>query len=72
MFYYLFNCSNVTYNPTDVVKAMQLSVEIGGKTVHVYDVFGNSGALSYGIVSGGKMQNVTLSDLITYQNWKKE
>jgi hypothetical protein len=40
---------------------------------YVYEVFGESGKLTYGVVdSSGSAETVNLSDLVTYQNWKKE
>lgn len=68
-------CTKVTYNPSKVVKCMQLTYEdtVLGTTTYVYDLFGTSGKISYGVVTdNGAGETIALSDLITYQNWKKE
>lgn len=73
--YICSRCSKITYNPTKVVKAMQLEYvdPVLNTSTHVYDVLGTSGQISYGIVTAGSGDDaIKLSDLITYQNWKKE
>lgn len=67
-------CNKITYNPEKALKGLRLSYDNAGSTVYVYDVFGPSGALSYGLgvdtASGG--DSVAVNELITYENWKKE
>ena len=73
--YICSRCSKITYNPTKVVKAMQLAYvdPVLNTSTYVYDALGISGQLSYGIVTAGSGDDaIKLSDLITYQNWKKE
>lgn len=73
--YICSRCSKITYNPTKVIKAMQLEYvdPILNTTTHVYDALGTSGQISYGVVTAGDSKNaIQLTDLITYQNWKKE
>lgn len=73
--YICSRCSKITYNPTKVVKAMQLEYvdPVLNTSTYVYDVLGTSGQISYGIVTAGSGDDaIKLSDLITYQNWKKE
>lgn len=73
--YICSRCSKITYNPTKVIKAMQLEYvdPILTTTTHVYDALGTSGQVSYGVVTAGDSTTaIQLTDLITYQNWKKE
>lgn len=73
--YICSRCSKITYNPTKVIKAMQLEYvdPILTTTTHVYDALGTSGQISYGVVTAGDSKDaIQLTDLITYQNWKKE
>lgn len=73
--YICSRCSKITYNPTKVVKAMQLEYvdPILNTSTYVYDVLGTNGQISYGIVAEGSGDDsIKLTDLITYQNWKKE
>ncbi len=73
--YICSRCSKITYNPTKVVKAMQLAYvdPVLNTSTYVYDALGTSGQISYGIVTAGSGDDaIKLSDLITYQNWKKE
>lgn len=72
--YICSRCSTITYNPTKVVKAMQLEYidPVLNSSTHVYDALGASGQISYGVVTGGDSTTIKLTDLITYQNWKKE
>ena len=73
--YICSKCSKITYNSSKVIKAMQLEYvdPVLGDVTHVYDVFGASGQISYGVVSAGSGDDtIRLTDLITYQNWKKE
>lgn len=73
--YICSRCSKITYNPTKVIKAMQLEYidPILNTSTHVYDALGTSGQISYGVVTAGGSENaIQLTELITYQNWKKE
>ena len=73
--YICSRCSKITYNPTKVVKAMQLEYvdPVLNTSTHVYDALGTNGQISYGIVTAGSGDDtIKLTDLITYQNWKKE
>lgn len=73
--YICSRCSKITYNPTKVIKAMQLEYvdPVLNTTTHVYDALGTSGQISYGVVTAGDSKTaIQLTDLITYQNWKKE
>lgn len=73
--YICSRCSKITYNPTKVIKAMQLEYvdPILNTSTHVYDALGTSGQVSYGVVTAGDSTTaIQLTDLITYQNWKKE
>lgn len=73
--YICSQCSKITYNPTKVIRAMQLeNVDpVLNTTTHVYDALGVSGQISYGVVTAGSGTNtIQLTDLVTYENWKKE
>lgn len=73
--YICSQCSKITYNPTKVVKAMQLEYvdPVLNTSTYVYDALGTNGQISYGIVTAGSGDDtIKLTDLITYQNWKKE
>lgn len=73
--YICSRCSKITYNPAKVIKAMQLEYvdPVLNTTTHVYDALGTSGQISYGVVTAGDSKTaIQLTDLITYQNWKKE
>ena len=73
--YICSRCNNITYNPSKVLKALKLEYidPTLGTSTHVYDVFGTSGQISYGVVTPGTGDDaIKLTDLITYQNWKKE
>ena len=73
--YICSRCSKITYNPTKVIRAMQLEYvdPVLNTTTHVYDALGTSGQVSYGVVTAGDSTTaIQLTDLITYQNWKKE
>ena len=73
--YICSRCNNITYNPSKVLKALKLEYidPTLGTSTHVYDVFGASGQISYGVITPGSGDDaIKLTDLITYQNWKKE
>lgn len=68
-------CSKVTYNPNKVLSALKLENEdpVLGTKSYVYEALGMSGRISYGaVVPGSGEDDITIGDLITYQNWKKE
>lgn len=68
-------CSSIDYNPQDVLQAMRaLATSSTGETYYAYDIFGASGAVTYGVDGAGeqKEEKVELQDLIVYENWKKE
>lgn len=68
-------CTNINYSPSDVLQAMRTKVTTAtGKELYAYEIFGASGAISYANEGEeeGEEDKVSLSDLIVYQNWKKE
>ena len=66
-------CSNVNYSPAEVLQAMRTkATSATGADMYAYEVFGASGEISYGNDGEAEEENVSLSDLILYQNWKKE
>lgn len=65
-------CNNITYNPALVVQAMKCSNSDSGTTIYAYEALGQNGRLTYGVVSAGGSSTISIRDLITYQNWKKE
>ncbi|MBQ8199553.1 MAG: hypothetical protein IJZ76_09020 [Lachnospiraceae bacterium] len=74
--YICTGCSSVEYSPSDVIQAMRAKVHdsASGNDIYAYEIFGASGEISYAI-SGSEVaedEAVELSDLIVYQNWKKE
>ena len=63
-------CNTVTYNPTEVLKALRAKCDSG---YFAYEALGDSGKLTYAEtteVAGNEY--VDLGSLIVYQNWKKE
>ena len=71
--YVCSGCANINYSPTDVMQAMRTTATpLGGEEMHAYDVFGASGSLTYGNDGSADEEEIDLSDLILYQNWKKE
>ena len=72
--YICSGCNKVSYNPTETLKALRTSnTDVSGKVLYAYDVFGANGASSYMATGGGtSADKILLSDLISYQNWKKE
>lgn len=67
-------CSNITYNPALVVQAMKCSwTDPATSTpIYAYEALGANGKLTYGVASAGGSNTISIRDLITYQNWKKE
>lgn len=72
--YICAGCSNVDYDPTLTVQALRtFYTDINGKNVYAYEIFGDSGKVTYGVVTQtSEKETVDLDDLIVYQNWKKE
>ena len=63
-------CNSVTYNPTEVIKALRAKSASG---YYAYEALGDSGKFTYAEtteVAGNEY--VDLGSLIVYQNWKKE
>ena len=72
--YICTGCGNINYSPSDVLQAMRTKATTStGKEIYAYEVFGASGEITYGM-SGEETEEekISLSDLIVYQNWKKE
>ncbi len=74
--YICAGCTSIEYSPADVIQAMRAKVSDSatGNDIYAYEIFGASGELSYAN-SGDETaedETVELSDLILYQNWKKE
>ncbi len=66
-------CRTIRYNPAEVLQALRAeAVSPTGKTMYAYDIFGASGSITYGTTSPSDSEEVSLEDLILYQNWKKE
>ena len=68
-------CSKIDYSPADVLQVMRAKVTEGGTDIYAYEVFGASGELSYAGAAEGEEteeEKIDLSDLILYQDWKKE
>ena len=64
------DCKSITYNETEVLKALCTKCASG---YYAYEALGDSGALSYAEtneVAGNEY--IDLGSLIVYQNWKKE
>lgn len=80
--YVCAGCSTIHYSPAEVLQALKsVAVDAAGNPVtdssgnprYAYDVFGESGRISYGVVEdNGAGKSIDLQDLITYENWKKE
>ena len=63
-------CTSVTYNPAEVIKAMRGKCPAG---YYAYEALGESGKFTYAEtteVAGNEY--IDLGSLIVYQNWKKE
>ena len=63
-------CTSVTYNPAEVIKAMRGKCAAG---YYAYEALGESGKFTYAEtteVAGNEY--IDLGSLIVYQNWKKE
>ncbi|MBE5882296.1 MAG: hypothetical protein E7289_08335 [Lachnospiraceae bacterium] len=71
--YVCSGCNNINYSPSEVMQAMRTTATAStGETVHAYDIFGASGNITYGNDGTVEEEAIDLSDLILYQNWKKE
>nr|MBQ8252074.1 hypothetical protein [Lachnospiraceae bacterium] len=70
------NCKKVDYNPAMVLQVMRAKAHdsAAAKDVFAYEVFGAKGALSYAGAGDGSEEDeeISLSDLILYQNWQKQ
>lgn len=66
-------CDNIRYNPSAVLQALRTeAVSTTGNTMYAYEIFGASGSITYGTTSSSEEEQISLEDLILYQNWKKE
>lgn len=66
-------CRKITYNPALVVQAMKAyDNDDPDNRTYAYEALGINGILTYGVATGGSDDKISIRDLITYQNWKKE
>lgn len=72
------SCHNINYNPTMSINAFRAvkNPKVGTEDKYAYEVFGKSGQLTYGILTGGEDKedenSIKMVDLISYENWKKD
>ena len=63
-------CNSVTYNPTEVIKALRAKCDAG---YYAYEALGDSGTFTYAETTEAVgNEYIDLGSLIVYQNWKKE
>lgn len=72
--YICSGCTSINYSPSEVLQALRTKITLSSnKDMYAYEVFGASGAISYGVTGGEEEdEKISLGDLILYQNWKKE
>lgn len=68
-------CNSIQYNPTMVINSLRASKGVDPDKEYAYQVFGKDGEVTYALATTQNHEEetaISLVELISYENWKKD
>ena len=68
-------CNSIQYNPTMVINSLRASKGVDPDKEYAYQVFGKDGEVTYALLTTQSHEEetaISLVELISYENWKKD